>query len=204
MSTAEAPFRAQDTQTTENDGSGRSSKWEKYSKRSVKKAPSPKPDEVREKRRGIFLKKVREGREDKRYEQRGEDIMRLDFMRERRNWEEDRARDAAYLSSEPIEEEVEDVALALPCLAAGDAMQLQISEPGTQQQSMLEEELDEVLMREQEEMEALLSFMPDVEQQAMGALEHSGSDDDEDDALFAQVMEEQPRSGGQDEEMDLS
>ena len=64
----------------ENEDSGRSSKWEKYSKRPVKKAPSPKPDEVREKRRSMFLKKVREGREDKRYEQRGEDVRDINGM----------------------------------------------------------------------------------------------------------------------------
>ena len=45
-----------------------------FSKRTVKKAPSPKQDELKEWRRDIFLKKVKQGREDKRFETRGEDV----------------------------------------------------------------------------------------------------------------------------------
>lgn len=45
-----------------------------FAKRPVKKAPSPKQDELKERRRGMFLKKVKEGREDKRFEARGEDV----------------------------------------------------------------------------------------------------------------------------------
>lgn len=43
----------------------------------VKKAPSPKQDELKERRRSMFLRKVREGREDRRFEARGEDVCRL-------------------------------------------------------------------------------------------------------------------------------
>ena len=45
-----------------------------FSKRAVKKAPSPKQDELKERRRKLFLKKVQDGREEKRYEVRGEDV----------------------------------------------------------------------------------------------------------------------------------
>lgn len=45
-----------------------------FSKRTVKKTPSPKQDELKERRRNLFLKKVKEGREDKRFEARGEDV----------------------------------------------------------------------------------------------------------------------------------
>lgn len=45
-----------------------------YSKRAVKKAPSPKQDELKERRRSMFLKKVRDEREEKRFEARGEDV----------------------------------------------------------------------------------------------------------------------------------
>lgn len=41
-----------------------------FSKRVVKKAPSPRQDELVERRRSMFLKKVRQGREDKRFEAR--------------------------------------------------------------------------------------------------------------------------------------
>lgn len=45
-----------------------------FAKRPVKKAPSPKQDELKERRRSMFLKKVRDGRDDKRFEARGEDV----------------------------------------------------------------------------------------------------------------------------------
>ena len=45
-----------------------------FSKRPVKKAPSPKQDELKEQRRKLFLKKVQDGRDEKRFEARGEDV----------------------------------------------------------------------------------------------------------------------------------
>lgn len=48
-----------------------------FSKRAVKKAPSPKSDELKERRRNMFLRKVREGRDEKRFESRGEDVRTL-------------------------------------------------------------------------------------------------------------------------------
>lgn len=45
-----------------------------YSKREIKKAPAASQDALKDKRRGMFLRKVREGREDKRFEARGEDV----------------------------------------------------------------------------------------------------------------------------------
>jgi len=45
-----------------------------YSKRAIKRAPTVSQDALTERRRGMFLKKVREGREDKRFERHGEDV----------------------------------------------------------------------------------------------------------------------------------
>jgi hypothetical protein len=45
-----------------------------YAKRAIKKAPVVSQDALKERRRGMFLKKVREGREDKRFERHGEDV----------------------------------------------------------------------------------------------------------------------------------
>lgn len=45
-----------------------------FSRRPVKKAPSPKQDELKERRRKLFLKKVSDVRDDKRFEARGEDV----------------------------------------------------------------------------------------------------------------------------------
>lgn len=48
-------------------------KWESRSKE-VKRAPRVERDELKERRRGMFLRKVREGREERRWEGRGEDV----------------------------------------------------------------------------------------------------------------------------------
>lgn len=45
-----------------------------FAKRAVKKAPSPTQDELKERRRRNFLRKVEEGREGRRFEARGEDV----------------------------------------------------------------------------------------------------------------------------------
>lgn len=45
-----------------------------YSKRDIKRAPTANQDALKDKRRGMFLRKVREGRDDKRFEARGEDV----------------------------------------------------------------------------------------------------------------------------------
>ncbi|TKA81555.1 hypothetical protein B0A55_02998 [Friedmanniomyces simplex] len=202
-----------------------------WAKRPVKKAPSPRQDDLKETRRRLFLRNVREGREDRRWAQRGEDIMRLDFVQRQRAWEAEQARDARYLGTEPIEEEdegEEEAALyELPSSSSNTAMQMS-SHPASQQQPMpeQEEELEAVLQREQEEMEALLSYMPMHEQEGSGMegvhdAQSAGnlwSDDDDYDALFSEVMIDQSGNSGNiimgqgqitqanqsDEEMDLS
>lgn len=64
-----------DSKDTGNEGS-----FVPFSKRAVKKAPSPKQDELKERRRKQFLKKVAHERDDKRFEARGEDVfIRLPF-----------------------------------------------------------------------------------------------------------------------------
>lgn len=45
-----------------------------FSQRAVKRAPIPRADELKERRRSLFLKKVQEGREERRFEGRGEDV----------------------------------------------------------------------------------------------------------------------------------
>ena len=48
-----------------------------FAKRRVKKAPSPTHEELKERRRKNFLRKVGEGREGRRFEGRGDDVGRL-------------------------------------------------------------------------------------------------------------------------------
>lgn len=53
-----------------------------YSKRAIKRAPAVSQDALKERRRGMFLKKVREGREDKRFLSHGEDVSIILVVRE--------------------------------------------------------------------------------------------------------------------------
>ncbi|EMC97720.1 hypothetical protein BAUCODRAFT_147761 [Baudoinia panamericana UAMH 10762] len=160
-----------------------------WSKRAanLKKAPSSlsKSDELKERRRRMFLQKVRDGREEGRWERRGEDIMRLDFMQRQRAWEAEQEREASSLPFDPAEEEGEErEAFVLPM--SSNAMQ--ISAPASQLRP--EEEVDEVLLREEEEMEALLSLMAKEEVEGETSSQQLWSDIDDDyDALFSEVME---------------
>ena len=45
-----------------------------YSQRAIKRAPAVSQDALKERRRGMFLRKVREGREESRWGRRGEDV----------------------------------------------------------------------------------------------------------------------------------
>jgi len=132
----------------------------------------------------MFLKKVREGREDKRFERHGEDvsillilgwrhvmyesgfadgreqIMRLDFVQRQKKWEAEQARAAHFLPLDAPEEEEEGLAdqgsFGLPS-PSGNAMQMSV--PSWQWQAT-PEEADEVAQRESEELEELLSLLP--------------------------------------------
>ncbi|TKA23448.1 hypothetical protein B0A50_07475 [Salinomyces thailandicus] len=182
-------------------------------KREVRRAKVPGQDELTKRRRALFLRKVGEGREERRWESRGEDIMRLDFMQRQKAWEAERAREARLVGSEDIE--VEDVEDTLP--GEGHAMLL----PDLSSQQSVREEVDEVAQLEQRELEALLEYMPNAtmqdEDKDDARSEHLWSDDDEYDAIFSELEEHESLAshGGQesaapqhapedDEMMDLS
>jgi hypothetical protein len=137
--------------------------------------------------------------------------MRLDFMQRQKRWEAQLAREAPPLASDPIVEEDEDDT-DLP--TSSSAMQISSQQP--------EDEVDEVLQREDQELEALLEYMPDNEkkQDDTPSSGNLWSDDDDYDALFSEVMEQEQEMGWasgkttqaqqtahmrqQDDEMDLS
>ncbi|KAK4541240.1 hypothetical protein LTR36_008156 [Oleoguttula mirabilis] len=159
----------------------------------VKKAPVVRQDELKERRRGMFMRKVREGREEKRWESRGEDMMRLDFMQRQRQWEAEQAREAPPLPAETIDEEEDDIDDTNDLPSWDNAMQVS-APPSQQQQSMPDDELDEVLQRENEELEALLSYMPGEQQENVAnndkRSDHMWSDDDDYDALFSEFVQQ--------------
>ncbi|KAK4896619.1 hypothetical protein LTR27_005537 [Elasticomyces elasticus] len=193
-------------------------------RRTVRKPPTPAQDDLKETRRRLFLRNVREKREDQRWAQRGEDIMRLDFVQRQRAWEAEQAREAPRLPNEPIEEEDEDDGLYDLPSSEGSGMQFS-QQMGSQQFLDARDEADAVLRREQEEIEALVRDMEAEDNSKQEGVEPNSSqnpwsDDllEEDyDALFSEVnmddggdsidtvrYEQQMQDGRLDEDMDMS
>ncbi|KAF2161608.1 hypothetical protein M409DRAFT_28002 [Zasmidium cellare ATCC 36951] len=170
-----------------------------FSHRPIKRAPTPQQNALKTQRRNAFLRKVRDERDQARYESRGEDFMRLEFVRRRREYEEELKRDAPTPSAEEEDAEL----------------------PGWGDMDVAPEvEVEEFVKGEEEEMRALLENFPD---EMMGMEEGDGdgtegnlwSDDAEYDDLFREVLrseEEEMLSaagghggqGGGGEEMDMS
>ncbi|MCJ1243512.1 hypothetical protein MMC30_000709 [Trapelia coarctata] len=61
-------------------------------------------DSENEKRRDLFQKKVKQQGEDRRWEIRGDQILRTDFLTRQKQWEEEQARRAAELAAAPDED----------------------------------------------------------------------------------------------------
>lgn len=116
--------------------------------------------------------------------------MRLDFVQRRKQWEAERARDAPLIPSDPLEPEDEADAYDLPS-SSGNAMQF--SQTSTQPPAMEEDEVDEVAQMEDRELEALLEYMPvDGGEAKQGEQQSQNlwSDDDDYEALFSEIMEQ--------------
>ena len=135
-------------------------------------------------------------------------MQRLEFYRLQRAWETQQARSAPTLSWDAPEEEAEEDVELPESTWAGSVMQVS-------QQSRPEDEVDDLLAREDEELAALLEFMPDagrnVEQRdGDERSEHLWSDDEDYDALFSELMsqeqaQQQPSTSVDDgEAMDTS
>ncbi|OQO02880.1 hypothetical protein B0A48_11163 [Cryoendolithus antarcticus] len=169
-----------------------------WSQRAIKKAPVATGDELKEKRRKIFLNKVKDSRDDARFEKMGDDIQRLEFVREQKRWEAEQAQSAPL---ETMEESDEDLMgweadkqapqsnLDLPTYNnASPGLHIPTSSP--------EAEAEMIAMREQEELDALLDFLPEqTAHQSTGTSDHTsgrdetmsehfGSDDEGFDEMF--------------------
>ncbi|KAF7193537.1 hypothetical protein HII31_05112 [Pseudocercospora fuligena] len=156
-----------------------------FSQRPIKRAPTSNPDTFKEKRRSNFLRKVSNQREERRYEARGEDFMRLDFMQRQRAWEAEREREANLVASSQKEEDEDEHELP-----SWDAP---------------EDEVEEFVKDEQAELEAMLENMP--QQQDQGEDSGMWSDGADYDELFDEVMASQPGHPSNvqaDDEMDMS
>ncbi|KAK6438894.1 hypothetical protein LTR95_004890 [Oleoguttula sp. CCFEE 5521] len=169
-----------------------------WSQRAIKHAPVATGDVLKEKRRKMFLNKVKDSRDEGRFEKMGEDILRADFVREQKRWEAEQAQSAPVETMEESDEDMTgwqgdarpvQLSLGLPMYAnAGSGFHVQTSSP--------EAEADMIAMHEQEELDALLDFLPDqTAHQSTGNFDHTsgrdetmsehfGSDDEGFDEMF--------------------
>ena len=131
--------------------------------------------------------------------------MRLDFVQRQKQWEAEQARSAPLLPSDaPEEEDEEDLS---HMIFGGNATQDSMS---FSQWQATPEEADEIAQMEDEELEALLSFLPgegdelpgqhnyqqSIQNQGQGQdqqgnepmSDHFGSDDDDYDSLFSDFI----------------
>ncbi|CAD0113466.1 unnamed protein product [Aureobasidium uvarum] len=165
-----------------------------FSSRPVKAAPIPRSDALRERRRDMFLRKVRQARDENKWDSRIDDMARLDYLKEKRRWEAEQGRSAPSLHPEFAEaEEVSDY--DLPTYSSQVAW-----DPQSQPDYPLDPEVDAVLQQENEELEALIALMQEEDhrrnKQSDSQEAHDdrssafGSDDDEYDNIFMNMIDE--------------
>jgi hypothetical protein len=181
------------------------------------RAPLPKPATLNSLRRTAFFHKIQSRRDDRRFEARGEDMMRWDFMRRQRAWEADREREAEEVASsipdEEEEGEEEDAGIMR------DAGEYDLPTTGNVRGASMgwpalrDGEVEEFVRDEEGEIEALLEFMP--RDNKGGGGKNNGEDDEmslwsddaDYDALFSEVLEREGQGEGQQavmDEMDMS
>ncbi|KAF2100539.1 hypothetical protein NA57DRAFT_74145 [Rhizodiscina lignyota] len=167
-----------------------------FSKRPIKANPMlqrQKAPEAREQRRKMFLQKVSRDRDDQRFSERGEQLLRLDFKSERRRWEDEKARSAPNFFTDALEEEDEGPVLSQTSTTFPRISQ--VSDMSMGESSVDEQQEAELLRRqEDEEMDELLARMDGEKTQHSSRY---GSDDEEyEDIFMGLVGQEQPRIGG--------
>ncbi|KAM0803276.1 hypothetical protein BDR22DRAFT_61496 [Usnea florida] len=153
--------------------------------------------EEQDRRRQKFLKKVRQVSDDKKWESRSAQILRNDFFSRQKEWEDDQARSAPE-DPQILDDDEQEVG----SISTGEV-----------------EMVDQILLQENREFEALVASMQDhaeeEDQSQQDTFSHYGSDEDEYDQLFIEVMsrqrstEEGADAGGesateQDQDMDMS
>ncbi|KAI9785729.1 MAG: hypothetical protein M1839_008746 [Geoglossum umbratile] len=149
-----------------------------FSKRPVKSNPLlHSMDHDRERRRNLFLKKVREQGEDRKWKARGgeEEIMRSIYVSEQKRWEATQARIAREILAP--QEEDEDLSMAGP------------SNP------IVTQIINDPLSEENAELEALVSLWesqrPAGNASQTSAPPNSSSDDEEYDRLFLDLINQE-------------
>ncbi|KAG9737239.1 hypothetical protein E4T50_07054 [Aureobasidium sp. EXF-12298] len=190
-----------------------------FSSRPVKSAPIPRSHALRERRRDMFLRKVRQSRDDNKWDSRIDDMARLDYLKEKRRWEAEQVRSAPSLHPDFAEAE-EASEYDLPTYSSQMAWDSQ-----SQFDYPPDPEADAILQQENEELEALVALMQEDENRQNQQFNNQevqddrssafGSDDDEYDNIFMNLIDEtggaaagsghqQQHQPTADDEMDLS
>jgi hypothetical protein len=151
-------------------------------------------DDAREARRKLFLQRVAQDRDEQRYTERGDFLLRLDFNRERRLLEENYKRDApswegvdngeeeqVVLSGAAVDDESKDT----PHSFTDDASVAKSSQLEQQHQPPDDETL--LLVAEEEELENLVSMLDEPAPVTTSESPRYSSDEDEFDALFTEA-----------------
>ncbi|GAB7361446.1 hypothetical protein MBLNU230_g1502t1 [Neophaeotheca triangularis] len=183
-----------------------------FSQRPIKKHSSNlNTSALKDKRRNLFLQNVKARGDDKRFESRGVDIMRLDFLQRQKQWEAEQARQAPTLKAEDVDEE-EDEAMGEDTDELPSLSQMWI---GSQRE---EDRAEEIARLEREELDALLDLMPraregqgdgnmwsdDVEDEYDGVFEELLKTDEAGRAQEGDVQRDQQGAREGDEAMDMS
>ncbi|KAJ4321235.1 hypothetical protein N0V94_002974 [Neodidymelliopsis sp. IMI 364377] len=127
-------------------------------------------DAATKRRRDMFFKRVQNSREDRRWESRGEQIQQLDFVSERKRWENRKAREAP-----PEENEIDEQLLS-------DAILPRAFDKTPQREAEMTE-AEYVLAQEEYELQELIASM-ESEQSQDPIPQHYGSDDEDYDQIF--------------------
>ncbi|OJD33624.1 uncharacterized protein BKCO1_2900098 [Diplodia corticola] len=170
-------------------------------------------DAGRERRRDMFLKKVANNRDERRWSGRAEQIERLDHIKEQRRWQQYLERSAPG-SMEPSDEEEEgehdeDAENRDPMLGSSQrstngvpnvfSNYVRSSPLQTVWSQSSEAEVEVVAQQEDEELDALLAMMEEDERRADingddVANQPYNSDDDEYDSIFSEYLAAQQTS----------
>ncbi|TKA65502.1 hypothetical protein B0A49_05716 [Cryomyces minteri] len=196
-----------------------------FSKRPIRANPALQSrDVVKERRRDLFLKKVQQGRDNRKWEARGDQMMRLDFMSRQKRWEAEQARHAPLLSDPPEDDDMDEY--DAPLLSSQASTHPSCSSQCTQSASnpttptihaVPDNEVDVILQQEDEELDALVSMLESEQhernQQRKAQDASYGSDEEDydsfmdfiDDGMVAQKSSERTSEDEQgSDEMDTT
>ncbi|KAL9120519.1 MAG: hypothetical protein Q9187_002925 [Circinaria calcarea] len=126
----------------------------------------------RDRRRDLFLKKVKQAGDDTRWGARGDQVLRSDFIARQRRWEEEKARSASEVPSAPEDEEM-DVENA--------------SDYGH------DIVFEEILLQEERELDALsleMDEQQDTNLEQKHIMPEYGTDDEEYERLLVDALEQ--------------